>query len=262
MDTKSNGSSRLPWLSISILGQAKETEVKFWPVFRVSGIKLDTAGKGLLQSPTSCTGQFITSDGGGAMPTGYTSDIYNGKDVTFEQFTMGCARAFGALFSMRDEPSDAEIPVAFIPSAYYEENLDKAVNRQAKVEGWTEDQATRYARDKHLKAVRLIEKSIIENKAMVERHDAMAEQVHAWTPPTSGHQELKTFMLQQLRISSEYERTWTPSEPVELSGAEYKQQELDNSAQEIGRAKESQQSEVDRCTSRTEWVQALRKSLT
>ena len=38
------------------------------------------------------------------MPTGYTLDLYNGKDITFEEFVLKCARAFGALIDMRDEP--------------------------------------------------------------------------------------------------------------------------------------------------------------
>ena len=46
------------------------------------------------------------------MPTGYTVALYEGKDVTFEDFVMGCSRAFGALISLRDEPN-APIPEEF-----------------------------------------------------------------------------------------------------------------------------------------------------
>jgi hypothetical protein len=47
------------------------------------------------------------------MPTGYTAPIADG--MTFEQFALGCARAFGALVTMRDEPSDAPIPERLEP---------------------------------------------------------------------------------------------------------------------------------------------------
>ena len=40
------------------------------------------------------------------MPSGYTSDIYNGKEVTFKDFALGCARAFGACVMQRDDPAD------------------------------------------------------------------------------------------------------------------------------------------------------------
>lgn len=37
------------------------------------------------------------------MPTGYTSPLYEGKEISFEQFALRCARNFGALVMMRDE---------------------------------------------------------------------------------------------------------------------------------------------------------------
>ena len=45
------------------------------------------------------------------MPTGYTAGILEGE--TFEQYALQCAKAFGALVMMRDEPSDAPIPDQF-----------------------------------------------------------------------------------------------------------------------------------------------------
>ena len=41
---------------------------------------------------------------GDNMPTGYTIDLYEGKEVTFEEFVMKCARAFGALISVNYPP--------------------------------------------------------------------------------------------------------------------------------------------------------------
>ena len=40
------------------------------------------------------------------MPTGYTTDIYNGKDVTFKDFALKCARAFGACIHQREDNID------------------------------------------------------------------------------------------------------------------------------------------------------------
>jgi len=65
------------------------------------------------------------------MPTGYTNCIKDG--VTFEQFVWKCARAMGALVMMRDEPSNAPIPVKFEPSNYYAEEVAKA---KAKLLHW------------------------------------------------------------------------------------------------------------------------------
>ena len=38
--------------------------------------------------------------------TGYTSKI--AQDITFKDFVMSCARAFGALVTLRDKPSRGE----------------------------------------------------------------------------------------------------------------------------------------------------------
>lgn len=35
------------------------------------------------------------------MPTGYTSEIYQGEEVSPKDFLLTCARAFGATISMR-----------------------------------------------------------------------------------------------------------------------------------------------------------------
>jgi len=50
------------------------------------------------------------------MPTGYTLDLYDGKNITFKEFVMKCAGAFGALISMKDESLDAPIPEHLEPS--------------------------------------------------------------------------------------------------------------------------------------------------
>lgn len=57
------------------------------------------------------------------MPTGYTWDIKD--EITFEQFIMNCARAFGALVEMRDEPRDKKIPDELKPSDYHNKELSK-----------------------------------------------------------------------------------------------------------------------------------------
>ena len=79
------------------------------------------------------------------MPTGYTLDLYDVKDITFEEFALRCARAFGALISMRDEPIDAPIPERFEPSDYHLKELEKAKKRLKEVKKWNEETAEQEA---------------------------------------------------------------------------------------------------------------------
>jgi hypothetical protein len=57
------------------------------------------------------------------MSTGHTDKIKD--DITFEQYTLGCSRAFGALIHMRDLPRDAEIPDSVEPSNHYSNKLEE-----------------------------------------------------------------------------------------------------------------------------------------
>ena len=54
------------------------------------------------------------------MPTGYTTDIYNGKDVSFRDFALTCARQFGACIMQRDDPAD-EKPKIMPEESYHTE---------------------------------------------------------------------------------------------------------------------------------------------
>ena len=77
------------------------------------------------------------------MPTGYTSDIEKG--ITFNEFTMQCARAFGACISMRDDPGDKPIPKEFKPSTYHIEGIKKAKEKMVQLKKMSLETATQEA---------------------------------------------------------------------------------------------------------------------
>jgi hypothetical protein len=62
------------------------------------------------------------------MPTGYTAKLVE-SGQTFEEFVLTCARAFGALIELRDEPLDAPIPETLEPHSYYAEAVVEAKKR-------------------------------------------------------------------------------------------------------------------------------------
>lgn len=55
------------------------------------------------------------------MPTGYTAAVEDGTITEFDDFAWQCARAFGALIMMRDDPMSAPIPQKFEPTAEHVE---------------------------------------------------------------------------------------------------------------------------------------------
>lgn len=196
------------------------------------------------------------------MPTGYTAAVQDGKITKLADFALSCARAFGALITMRDEPFDAPIPDEIKPSSHCAERAKEAQERIAKLDEMT-PAAAQAALENEIKAHTSRKKKwAAEKAAQLARYNAMLVQVEAWHPPTAEHTELKDFMLNQLRDSirgdcgGEY---WEPKLPVtatEWVKAERAKAERDHSYYTAEDAKER-----ERAAKRTAWVRDLKDSL-
>lgn len=197
------------------------------------------------------------------MPTGYTYDLYDGKNIEFPDFVMKCARAFGALIEIRDDPMDAAIPDKFEASSYHAEQLEKAEADVARIKTWDDTEADRQAWLAYDRAQREYEESLAKRAAMRERYEAMLVQVKAWTPPTSEHQGLKDFMAKQLEESIDFDcGTDCLTVPERLTGAAYKEQRLHSARRNVSYHTEHGEADKKRAEERTAWVRALRQSLT
>ena len=194
------------------------------------------------------------------MPTGYTLDLYDGKDITFEEFVLRCARAFGALIDMRDEPMDAPIPERFEPSDYHLKELIKAKKRLEEVKGWDEEKAEQEAERAYRDALKKREEFIEKNKLIHKRYEDMLSKVREWKPPTPDHVDLKKFMIQQLEDSIEFD-CFIPEMPQSLSGEEYKEQQIKKALDDIDYHEKEYAKEVSRVHERNKWLLLLRESL-
>ena len=197
------------------------------------------------------------------MPTGYTSKLYDGKRQTFAEFTLSCARAFGALVPMRDEPADADIPDEFQPDTQYSDRrlkesrallveLDALTAAEAEARAWAdyETQLNGFA------------KAQAERAAMRDRYEAMLEQVEAWEPPTSDHVGLKEFMVQQLRDSIKHDTEgYEQFMPKRLEAREWVEKQRQGALRTIVYSAGEREKEIERARSRSAWVKSLRESL-
>jgi hypothetical protein len=193
------------------------------------------------------------------MPTGYTADVCDGKQTEFKDFAMTCARAFGALIVMRDDPMDAEIPQEFAPNTYSADRMAEAQAILERLRGLTPDQMEAEATAAYEAEVASHAKDEAEEAATDARLDAMIEKVKAWTPPTADHVEMKSFMLEQLRISKR--GTYRSPVPVKLSGRDWLEAQMAKAERDVGYHAAEQAKENERAKSRTAWVNALRASL-
>lgn len=202
------------------------------------------------------------------MPTGYTADLYDGKDVTFEHFVMRCARNFGALILMRDDNLDAPIEENRYtqgPDSYYAQALATAKDELAAAQALTDDRAAVLAQQEYDKAERAYAKAVEKDAALRARYEAMLERVRAWEPPTPDHQGLKDFMVSQLEESIRFDcttlnRSWYGPRAVRTP-AEYRAAAIEKAAEAITRAEQELAKERERDETRIAWVTALQDSL-
>ncbi len=158
------------------------------------------------------------------MPTGYTAAVADGKITEFKDFALQCARAFGAAIHLRDEPLSTGLTErpAF---GHHTKALAQAKADLAEFEALTEEQlAAKYeaycrgrqeqdAEDERRRA------------AIKDRYEAMMEKARRWEPPTTSHQELKKFMVEQLAEGLRWDvATFTP--PPVREFAEWKSETL------------------------------------
>ena len=131
------------------------------------------------------------------MPTGYTEDIYNGKDVTFKDFALKCARAFGACLHQRDDDANDPPKLREPNTGYYEERLKKAKAFKKPTKAEYDLYISKEKAD--------LEKRIEENKKLAADYVAMIKSAENWNPPTKEHVRFKEFMLEQLNSSLEFD---------------------------------------------------------
>lgn len=194
------------------------------------------------------------------MPTGYTYPVCDGKITEFPDFAMSCARAFGALIMMRDDPSDAPIPEEFKPETnYYETSLARDKKRLGEVQSMTNAEADAAAKASHDDALASRAKYLADKETEAARLNAMLAKVRTWQPPTADHIEMKKFMIEQLMISLPGD--YAPAIPALLDGAAWRQQQIDELAKSIARYEQEVAKEIERTNGRTEWVKQLRASL-
>ncbi len=196
------------------------------------------------------------------MPTGYTAKLMD-KGETFQEFILGCARAFGACIDMRDDSSDTPIPEKFEPSNYHTEKLKENKEELLKLKAMSEEEKISFSESK--KDKELNEKKEWLNKKLEEnkRLEDMKDQVQAWRPPTKDHQGLKDFMLQQIKISK-HDLNYITDKILKLhkrTPISFYVDAVSDCAWGISYHQKESQKEIDRVNQRNEWLKQLRNSI-
>jgi hypothetical protein len=195
------------------------------------------------------------------MATGYTSIVVDKPETTFREFALICARAFGALFHLRDEPLDTPWAVPATPDDYHLRSMEDLAAKRKQCEEFTDDEV--------LRQIELVfwhrQKSNAESRARViaEKRalQAMLKKVKKWTPPTGEHDGLKKFMIEQLEVSMpttlRYYPKVTKKFKHELSAKAWRKHELARIDSDMEYHRKSWEETIERTAERSAWASAL-----
>lgn len=194
------------------------------------------------------------------MPTGYTSEIYNGESVSPKDYLITCARAFGATVSMREEPLSADIP-EFKPSNFYENALYTELKRLDRYLNMSLEEASVEVENQYQNKLVQHNKEIEERKHLLKRYNDTLNGVEKWNPPTTEHYNLKEFAIDQLKQSIKADCEGFSRTVVKEDPKEYLEMRINMSNENIDRYKKMHQEEIDKVNKRNEWVNKLKESL-
>lgn len=195
------------------------------------------------------------------MPTSYTHNI--AKGISFEEFALSCARAFGALVSMRDDTENTPIPDEIKLSNYYKEKLAEIKSELTTIENLTPSEIKQRCTKEYQEHLNYQKERRKEMANLKKQYTTMLASVNKWAPPTVDHVELKGFMVDQITKSIDYDcdpsyysekvhkkddRTWVSDKIKELK-------------KDLAYYTKEYKKEIERCKERTKWIQALKQSL-
>lgn len=137
------------------------------------------------------------------MPTGYTADIVN--DISFEDYILSCARAFGACMHQRDDSAKDKPRLQSFDDNAYEELILAAEAELGAIRTMTREQREQYGQELKDENIATAQKYFNDRVLLKNKYDAMMVKVQAWRSPTADHDNLKKFMFDQINDSIRYD---------------------------------------------------------
>lgn len=143
------------------------------------------------------------------MPTGYTEIIERDTEPTFEEYLWRCVRAFGYCMHLRDTPLDEKLTEELLmqrPSmlSYYRNRAAEAQEEYDKWYSLTPEDQLEWAKQHKEESLKSYKEIQERNILLWTRYQKMRQQVQSWKPPTSEHDGLKKFMIEQIDLSTRH----------------------------------------------------------
>ena len=163
------------------------------------------------------------------MPTGYTNEIYEGKELTLAAYLRRCVRAF--ILDCREEPIDAPLPERSTYKddvvASMESHVKAALDTIYELEGLTDAECGARSLAEHEERVAQLTKSNDEKAVVEARYRALLAQIDAWETPhrLTG---VRDFMREQLESSIKWDCSPYDMPTAPLSGSEWRAEQVEH----------------------------------
>lgn len=195
------------------------------------------------------------------MPTGYTAKLADGEQ-SFEDFLKGCARGMGFMITMRDDSSDKPIPEKFEVDKYYTESVAEKKARLAELHAMSDAEREAAASADFAARSERWQQRRADRRAQCLRYDAMIAKLLTWTPRHEAIAGLKTFALEQLRTSRDFDCSgkWD-DKPKSQSVSEWYEAEIKSAESALDYAVNALAGQEDRVAERNECLAEMRREL-
>ena len=202
------------------------------------------------------------------MQTGYTDYIKDGKITSGKDFLKLCTRAFGVAIDLKDESLDVPTPNCFEPHPYYEEAYKESLKSREKIYNMTLEEVKKDIISKYNDNKGIVENILKKYKDEDEKYLKVRKEVEEWIPPTSEHENLKKFCLEQIDMSlNTYLYKWCEKDiNKELDTSddairEYINILKDDANKQVKRTYEKWQAELKRVEGKNLWMRQFLDSL-
>ena len=195
------------------------------------------------------------------MPTGYTAKLATGEQAVAD-YIAACARSMMFMVTMRDLPLDTSLPEKFEPSDYHKLQIEKTRVQIKELEATTDEALAAacdaYFAQKEADANEYNQKRI----AQKERYYATLEKVQAWSPEHPVMQSLRSFAVQQLQSSIDFDCGGDVAAPPERIAPEaWKAERLIQFRKSLDYHTGEYERECERVAERNECLKELRREL-
>lgn len=189
-----------------------------------------------------------------------TGDLHDGKIKSFKKFIINCCvDLYFSRFSMEKEVIKACKGIEVKPSDFHLKQIKKCKLKVAEIKSWSSKKAEEEALKAYHCEVRLYKKSEAEKRALQKLYEKMIRKTKKWKPP-QGFRDLKIKAIELLERGIKFDCS-ASSQPERLSGAEYKQQMIEDIQDSLKHSIKEQEEDIKYYKKFNSWMRDLCKSL-